>query len=96
MSITAKNLIIGGEVPKQKEVEAPRQISIFEKLRKINEPAPVVPEKIKPIPESMIVREVPSKEVKDNNDDYHIVQDGVLEKKYSKKSSYLLDMVDLK
>lgn len=30
-----------------------------------------------------------------SNDTYHIVKDGVLEKKYHKKSSYVTDMIDL-
>ena len=94
MSIIAKNILIGGEKPKPVE-EVSRPIGIFEKIRKQAEPVSKPVEKIKPIPEIMIAREVPSKEI-ETSDDYHVVQDGILEKKYNKKSSYLSDMVDLK
>ena len=94
MSIIAKNILIGGEKPKPVE-EVSRPIGIFEKIRKQAEPVSKPVEKIKPIPEIMIAREVPSKEI-ETRDDYHVVQDGILEKKYNKKSSYLSDMVDLK
>ena len=87
MTFIAKNIIIGGGIktyPLPKEVE------------KVEDQFVTPPKKeIKVTEYVSLINGDPARTIS-SNETHHIVKDGVLEKKYHKKSSYVTDMIDLK
>lgn len=87
MTFIAKNIIIGGGIktyPLPKEVEKVEDQFVTPPKKEVNVTKVI-----------NVINGDPARTIS-SDDTHHIVKDGVLEKKYHKKSSYVTDMIDLK